>query len=66
MNSRPESITPADLQTLAQRAGLDLTPDERERILPMYRQLAAQIALLHDPALPLDGPAATFRPDGLE
>ena len=63
MNARPETITPAELQALARWAGLDLTPEEGERLLPLYRQLAAQIALLHDPALPLAGPAATFRPD---
>lgn len=66
MNAQPEAITPAELQALAQRAGLDLTAEEQERLLPQYRQLAAQIALLHDPALPLAGPAATFRPDWLE
>lgn len=63
MNAPPETITPAELEALARRAGLDLTPEEGERLLPQYRQLAAQIALLHGPDLPLTGPAATFRPD---
>lgn len=64
--SLPETITPEQLQALAQRAGLDLTPAELERLRPMYQTLAGQLALLHDPDLPLGLPAAAFRPDAPE
>ena len=59
----PEPITPEDFKVVVQRAGLELTPEEMERLLPMYQHLAGQLALLHDPELPLGLPADTFSPD---
>lgn len=56
------SITPEEFQVLVRRAGLDLTPEELERLRPMYQTLMDQISKLHDPSLPLEGPAHTFRP----
>ncbi len=54
------SITAEEFEILVRRAGLSLTPDELEHLRPMYQQLAAQVALLHDPSLPLEEPAMTF------
>ena len=55
-----ETITAGELKLLARRAGLDLSPQELERLWPLYQQLMAQISLLHDPSLPLEEPAVTF------
>jgi hypothetical protein len=57
------NITSEDLKVIVQRAGLDLAPEEMERLLPMYQQLAGQVSMLHDPALPLEEPAVTFPAD---
>jgi hypothetical protein len=57
------NVTLEDLKVIAQRAGLDLTTQEMEHLLPMYQQLASQVSMLHDPALPLAEPAVTFPAD---
>jgi hypothetical protein len=57
------NITLEDLKVIVQRAGLDLSIEEMERLLPMYQQLASQVNMLHDPALPLEEPAVTFPAD---
>ena len=54
------TITGEVLKLLARRAGLDLSPQELERLWPLYQQLMAQISLLHDPSLPLEEPAVIF------
>ena len=54
------SITPEEFEILVRRAGLSLTLGELEHLRPMYQQLAAQAAMLHDPDLPLEEPAVTF------
>ena len=61
----PESvdITLEEFRVIAQRAGLDLTHDEMEHLLPLYQQFAEQVRRLHDPDLSLDLPAATFVAD---
>jgi hypothetical protein len=56
----PEDITLEELQAVARRAGLDLSPQEMERLWPLYQQLMAQISLLHDPSLLLEEPAVIF------
>jgi hypothetical protein len=56
----PGDRTLEECQALAQRAGLDLSPEELERVWPLYQQLMAQISLLHDPSLPLEEPAIIF------
>ena len=56
----PADLTPEEFQAIARRAGLDLTDAELEHLLPMYQNLRKQIDKLHDPALPLGGPADTF------
>ena len=56
------NITPYDFQILVRRAGLELTPEELERLRPMYQTMMDQISKLHDPSLPLEGPAHTYRP----
>ena len=58
-----ETLTLDDFQAIVRRAGLDLTQEETEHLLPMYRHLLDQLALLHDPDLPLGLPADTFSPD---
>lgn len=63
MNPQPEAITLDDFRIMAQRAGLELDPAELERLLPLYQNLAGQLAALHDPALPLAGPADVFVPN---
>lgn len=57
------NITLEDLKVIVQRAGLDLTAEEMEHLLPMYQQLARQVSMLHDPNLPLAEPAVTFPAD---
>ncbi len=57
------SISLEDFRAIVQRAGLELSPEELEHLLPMYQTLVGQLALLHDPALPLPGPADVFVPD---
>lgn len=57
------NITLDEFQAIVQRAGLGLTRDEMEHLLPIYRQFAEQLRLLHDPDLPLDLPAVTFAAD---
>jgi hypothetical protein len=54
------NITPEEFAVLVRRAGLDLTPEEMEHLRPMYQQMAAQVAMLHDPDLPLAEPGVTF------
>ena len=49
-----------ELRLLAHRAGLDLSPQEVERLRPLYQQIMAQVKLLHDPDLPLEEPAVIF------
>jgi hypothetical protein len=61
--SETGNITVDQFQVIAQRSGLDLTREEMEHLLPLYQQLAQQVSLLHDPALPLDLPAGTFIAD---
>ena len=53
-------VTPEEFEVLVRRAGLNLTSEEMQRLRPMYQQLAEQIAMLHDPSLPLEEPAVTF------
>jgi hypothetical protein len=57
------NITLEDFKVIVQRAGLGLTTEEMEHLLPMYQQLASQINMLHDPDLPLAEPAVTFPAD---
>jgi hypothetical protein len=57
------NITLEDFKVIVQRAGLDLTTEEMEYLLPMYQQLAGQVSMLHDPGLPLQEPAVTFPAD---
>jgi len=54
------NVTPEEFEMLVRRAGLNLTPEEMQRLRPMYQQLAEQIAMLHDPSLSLEEPAVTF------
>lgn len=54
------TITAEELKLLAHRAGLDLSPQELERLRPLYQQLMAQVSRLHDPSLPLEEPALIF------
>ena len=61
--SEPTEITADEFQQLVRRAGLDLTPEEMEQLRPMYEELLGQVSKLHDPNLPLEVPAATFRAD---
>ena len=58
--TEPGAITPKEFEMLVRRAGLNLTPEEMGHLRPMYQQLAAQVAMLHDPDLPLEEPAVTF------
>jgi hypothetical protein len=58
-----DNITLEGFRVIVQRAGLDLTSEELEHLLPMYQQLASQVDMLHDPALPLAEPAVTFPAD---
>ena len=55
------SITPEEFQVLVRRAGLDLTPEELERLRPMYQTMMEQVSKLHDPSLPLEAPAHIYR-----
>jgi hypothetical protein len=57
------NITLEDFKVIVQRAGLALTTEEMEHLLPMYQQLAGQVSMLHDPDLPLAEPAVTFPAD---
>ena len=59
--TEPKEITPEEFQALVRRAGLDLTPEELEQLRPMYQELMGQVGKLHDPSLPLEELAATFR-----
>ena len=63
MDPQPDALTLDAFQGITQRAGLELDPAELERLLPLYQNLAGQLAALHDPALPLAGPAEVFVPD---
>ena len=58
-----EAISAEEFQVLVQRAGLDLSPEEMERLRPLYQQLLEHVSELHDPSLPLGEPAITFSPD---
>ena len=60
---QPDAMTMEDFQAVVRRAGLDLSMEEMERLLPMYRQLLGQLAAIHDPELPLGLPADVFSPD---
>ncbi|MSQ05946.1 MAG: hypothetical protein EXR54_03185 [Dehalococcoidia bacterium] len=53
-------ITLKEFQVLARRAGLELTLDELEALLPLYREFTQQLAMLHDPSLPLEEPVMVF------
>ena len=66
MTSYPDAITLDAFRVIAQRAGLELNPEELERLLPMYQNLVGQLAALHDPELPLAEPADIFVPDWSE
>lgn len=50
-----------EFQAVARRTGLDLSPQELERLWPLYQQLMAQVSRLHDPSLPLEEPAMIFQ-----
>jgi hypothetical protein len=54
------SISLEDFRVVTRHAGLQLTEAELQRLLPRYQQLMEQVALLHDPELPLPGPAVNF------
>ena len=53
-------VSREEFQVIVRRAGLDLGRDELEHLLPIYRRFAGQLAMLHEPDLPLDLPAVTF------
>ncbi len=53
-------ITLEEFQALARRAGLELTLEELEALLPLYREFTQQLAMLHDPSLPLEEPVMVF------
>ena len=64
--TEPDSITPEEFAILVRRAGLDLSPEEMENLRPMYQQLAAQIAMLHDPGLSLEEPWVSSAATGFQ
>jgi hypothetical protein len=53
-------ITLEGFQVLARRAGLELTLEELEHLLPLYQEFTQQLAMLHDPSLPLEEPVMVF------
>ncbi|MBM3943379.1 MAG: hypothetical protein FJ316_10755 [SAR202 cluster bacterium] len=56
----PIPITLEEFSILFRRAGLDLTKAELEKLLPIYQEFTKQLAMLHDPSLPLDEPVMVF------
>ena len=62
----PGNISLEDFMVLVRHAGLDLTPEEMEHLLPQYRYLIGQVSMLHDPGLPLEELAVTFQADWSE
>lgn len=56
----PDAITIEQFKIISQRAGLDFSPAEMEKLLPLYRRFAEQIRVLHEPDLPLGLPDVTF------
>ncbi len=53
-------VTLEEIKALARRAGLDLTTDELEGLLPLYQEFTQQLAMLHDPSLALEEPVMVF------
>ena len=53
-------ITLEEFRVLVRRAGLELAQEELERLLPMYQEFTKQLAMLHDPSLPLAEPVMVF------
>jgi hypothetical protein len=49
-----------EFQVLVRRAGLTLTQEELEHLLPLYQEFTKQLAMLHDPSLPLEEPVMVF------
>jgi len=61
--TEPEEITMEELETLARRAGLALTPAELEEMKPQYDLYAEMIRLVHSVDLEAGESGVTFRPD---
>ena len=64
--TEPDSITPEEFAILVRRAGFDLSPEKMERLRHMYQEMAAQIAMLHDPGLSLEEPWVSFAATGFQ
>lgn len=56
--SNPVSL--AEFRVLVRRAGLELTNEELEQLLPLHQEFTKQLAMLHDPSLPLEEPVMVF------
>ena len=54
------------LRALTERAGLDLSDEELERLRPLYDRYAAEAARLHDAPLDAEDLAVSFSPNYVE
>ena len=61
-----ESGSMDDLEALARRSGLDLTPEEVESLRPMYEHFAAEAAKMHELDLDDGDLAVMFAPEKLQ
>ena len=61
-----ESASMDDLEALARRAGLVLTPEEIENLRPMYEHYASQVTEMHELDLDDGDLAVMFTPAELE
>ena len=61
-----ESVSTDDLEALARRSGLELTPEEIESLRPMYEHYASQVAEMHELDLDDGDLAVMFTPAELE
>ena len=61
-----EDASMDDLEALARRSGLDLTPEEVESLRPMYEHFAAEAAKMHEVDLDDGDLAVMFTPAELE
>ena len=59
-SAESKSLSLDEFKLLTERAGLNLTPEDLERLKPQFQQYLEQLKVLHDLDLESEEPVVTF------